>query len=566
MYQTVGKPSRWLLLLVALAMVAAACAPGDDAAEPEDDADTDTPVTDEEEDPAGEPQEGGTVVFGHEQEPQVLNPHLTEGNLRATALTTHAILLSAYEVTPDFQYVPELLDGEAEVEEGPPFRVTYNIREEATWSDGTPVSAEDFEFHWETMMNEEWGITSREGYDLITSAEINDEKSITFEFEDIFVPYRTLFSQLIPAHALEGEDFNEIWTDGVVTGDGEPIASGPFIFDEWERGQQLSIVRNEDWWGEEPAMLDQVVYRYIEETPTLVQQIRGGEIDMFDPQPQVDLIEQLEGIGTVTVDVDAGPVWEHIDFNYDNPLLAERYVREAIIRGIDREAVVDTLVRPVNPDAEVLQNTIYVPNQQEYESVYDEYEYDPEQARSILEENGCTEGDGGIFECNGEPLEFRYVSVAGNERRELMFEIVQAQLAEVGIQLDADFSEAADSLGTKLPSGDFDIINFAWSGSPDPFGGNSIWTCGEREDSLNYNAYCNEEVADLINQTNTLLDEQERADTYNEAAALIAEDIPMVPMFQLPDVLAFDENVGGAGVNATQWTPLWNAQEWFLNE
>jgi peptide/nickel transport system substrate-binding protein len=564
MYHKVGKPHRWLLLLVALAMVAAACAPGDDAAEPDDtDTDTDTPVTDEE--PDGEPQEGGTVVFGHEQEPQILNPHLTEGNLRATSLTTITILESAYEVTPDFEYVPQLLDGEAEVDEGPPFRVTYNIKEEATWSDGTPVTARDFEFQWETFMDEEVGVTSRAGYELITSAEINDDKSITFEFEDVFVPYRTLFTQVLPAHALEGADFNEVWTDGVVTADGEPIASGPFIFEEWERGQQLTVVRNEDYWGE-PALLDSIVFRYIEETPTLVQQIRGGEIDMFDPQPQVDLIEQLEGIGTVTVDVDSGPVWEHIDFNYDNELLAQRHVREAIIRGIDREAVLDTLVRPVNPDAEVLQQTIYVPNQEQYEEHFDEYTYDPEAAQQVLEDNGCTREGDGLFECDGEELSFRYVSVAGNERRELMFEIVQAQLAEIGIELEADFSEAADSLGTKLPSGDFDIINFAWSGSPDPFGGNAIWTCGEREDSLNYNAYCNEEVADLINQTNTLLDEQERADTYNEAAALIAEDIPMVPMFQLPDVLAFDENVGGAGVNATQWTPLWNAEEWFLTQ
>ncbi|HVL99982.1 MAG TPA: peptide ABC transporter substrate-binding protein [Egibacteraceae bacterium] len=555
-------PARWVTLLVLMALGVAACAPG----QPDD---REGALQEGVTEPEGERVEGGNVIFGHEQEPAILNPALTEGNLFATQIVTRPILLGAYLVTPEFEYVPELIDGEAETEggeDGEPFVVTWNILEEATWSDGTPITADDFEFTYQTVMDEEFDITSRNGYDLITETEVVDDKTWRATFEEPFAPYRTLFGVIpvLPAHVLEGEDFNEVWNDGIVDPEtDEPIASGPFQFGQWRRGQQLTIERNEGFWGEQ-ANLDRITFRYIEETPTLVQQIRGGEINIFDPQPQVDLIEQLEGIDGVEVQSDAGPQWEHIDFNHDNPALANQYVREAIIRGIDREAIVEQLVQGVNPEAGVLQNAIFVENQEQYEPHWDVYDYDPEAAIELLEENGCTrDGDDGVFTCDGEELSFRYVSTSGNERRELMFEIVQAQLAEIGVEVTADFSEPAQALGTQLPEGDFDLINFGWVGSPDPFGGDTIFMC---DGDLNYIGYCNEEVTELLERNTGILDEEERWAVYNEADELIAADIPLIPLFQIPQVLAYEDNLGGVRVNATQWGPTWNASEWYLTE
>lgn len=555
------KPARSLALLLALVMVAVACSPS----EPTREGALGEGVTD----PEGEPVEGGTVVFGHEQEPAVLNPHLVEGNLAATHLTTRMVLMGAYLVTPEFEYVPELLDGEAQVaggEDGEPFTVTWNILEEAAWNDGTPVTADDFQFTYETKMNEDYDITSRAGYDKIADTEIVDDKTFRATFDEAFAPYRTLFSEepVLPAHVLEGEDFNTVWNDGIVDPEtGDPISNGPFQFDEWERGQQLTVVRNDDFWAE-PAKLDQVTFRYIEETPTLVQQIRGGEINAFDPQPQIDLIDQLTEIEGVAVQAEAGTIWEHIDFNLDNEALSNQFVREAIIRGIDRQTLVEELVQEVNPDAGVLQNAIFVENQEQYEPHWDVYDYDPEAAIDLLEENDCTrEGEADVFECDDEQLSFRYVSTAGNERRELMFEIIQAQLGEIGIELEADFSEPAQALGTQLPESDFDIINFGWEGSPDPFGGDTIFTCGG---DLNYVNYCNEEVTELIESNTAILDEEERWRVYNEADKLIAQDVPIVPLFQTPSVLAHEDRLGGLRINPTQWKPTWNASKWFLTQ
>jgi peptide/nickel transport system substrate-binding protein len=559
MTRSVPMPARWFLILAVLSLVAAAC--GTD--EPED---ADEAMQEDVTEPEGEPADGGTLVFGHEQEPAILNPHLTEGNLRATSLVTRTVLQGSMLVTPDFDYVPQLVEEEPEIVEEDPFTVEWNIREEAEWSDGTPVTADDWQFTYDTIMDEDVDIVSRNGYEQMTETEVVDDKTWRATYDEPFAPAINLFSTvpILPAHVLEGEDFNDVWNDAIIDPETEePIANGPFQFEEWDRGQSITLTRNEAYWGEQQANLDEIIFTYIEESPTLVQQIRGGEIQAFDPQPQVELIEQLEGIDGVDVQVDAGPQWEHIDFNFENELLAEDYVRHAIIQGIDREAIVEQLVRGVNPDAGVLNNAIFVENQEMYEQNWDIWDYDPDAAVDLLEENGCTREGEGTFECDGEELNFRYVGTAGNERRELMFEIIQANLNEIGIELEADFSEPADALGTKLPEGDFDIINFGWVGSPDPFGGDTIFQC---EGDLNYNNYCNEEASDLIESNVNFLDEDERWGVYNEADALIAEDVPLIPIYQQPETLAYENNIGGMRINATQWTPTWNAQEWYLTE
>ncbi len=550
--ESIRKPARWLLVFTALAMLAAACGgsgqPG--SSEPA--------AGGSESEAAGEPQEGGTVVFGAEQEPAVMMPVTTEGNLFATTVITTPVLYGAYEVLPDFTYSPQLLDGEAEVSEDGA-TVTYKLKEEATWSDGEPITAEDMIFTVEVFTNEKFDIASRAGYDLITKSRAVDEKTAEFTFKEPFAPYKSLFDPILPKHELEGKDINKVWNDEIT------VASGPFEFDKWNKGRDATIKRNENFWGEK-AVLDEIVYRFIEDSNSLVQALKGGEIDMMYPQPQVDLAKQVDEIEGVERDASAGTVWEHLDFNYKVPPLDQKFVREAIARGIDREAIVERIVKPINPEGVPLQNLIYMNNQQEYEPHFDRYTYDPAAAEQLLTDNGCTKGDDGIYSCDGKRLSFKYATVAGNEARELQQEVIQAQLKEIGIEVTPANEEADALFGKTLPGGKkgaWELINFAWVGSPDPFSGNTIFTCGG---DLNEQSYCNQEVTDLINETNSILDPAERAATYNQADELMAEDLPILPLYQKPTFFAWQDKLQGMEDNPTSEGPTWNAGEWFLTK
>jgi len=564
--ESIRKPARWLLLLTVLAMLAAACGGGGGGDTPSDDAsvssggDPSEPAASE---ATGETVEGGTVVFGADQEPAILNSFLADGNAFANGLIVTAVLSPLWMITPDFEYEPLLLDGEPEVTEKP-FTVTYKLKDEAQWSDGKPITADDVIFTQETIMNEKWTITDRSGNDQVTKTEKIDEKTVKFTFKKPYAPWRALFSTsgsaILPKHILEGKNFNKVWNDELTA------SSGPFEFDSWEKGQQVTLKRNENWWGGK-ASLDEVVIKFYPDSNTQVQALKAGEVDMFYPQPQLDLVEQVDQIEGVTSEASAGPIWEHVDFQTQTPPLDKQYVRLAIAKAINRDEIVSQFLTPLYAEAETLNNIIFMPNQEQYEDHWSEQiAYDPQAAEQLLKDNGCKK-EGDVYSCDGEKLEFEYATTTGNELRELQFEVMQQQLAEIGIKLNAAFDDPAVVFTDKfLSSKDkWDLFNFAWVGSPDPVGGNPSWMC-ESPPTLNNTKYCNKEVTKLLEETDTTVDPAERAKIWNEADALIAKDVPTVPLYQKPTYFAWNEKIVGPKDNPTQIGPFWNIGEWKMTK
>ena len=561
--ESIRKPARWLVLVSVLAILAAACG-GGGSETPSDDASAPAEATDAPSEAAGgEPVPGGTVVFGADQEPGILNSFLADGNLFANGLIVTAILSPLWMITPEFKYEPLLLDGEPEVTDDP-FTVTYKLKEEAQWSDGKPITAEDVIFTQETIMNEKWTITDRSGHDQVTKTEALDDKTVKFTFKKPYAPWRTLFSTsggaILPKHELEGKNFNKVWNDEITA------SSGPFEFDGWDKGQQVTLKRNENWWNGK-ASLDEVVIKFYPDSNTQVQALKAGEVDMFYPQPQLDLVEQVDEIEGIETDVNSGTVWEHIDFNNQTPPLDKVYVRKAIAMAIDREAIVEQFIKPLNPEGAALNNVVWMPNQEFYQDNWSsEIPYDPEAAEKLLTDNGCKK-DGEVYSCDGEKLEFDYATTSGNELRELQLEVVQSQLAEIGIKINANIDDPAVVFSEKfMTSKDaWDMFNFAWVGSPDPVGGNPSWMC-DSPPSINPSKYCNPEVDKLLEKTDTLVDPAERAEVWNEADALMAKDVPTVPLYQKPTYFAWNGKIQGPADNPTQIGPFWNIGEWVMTE
>jgi peptide/nickel transport system substrate-binding protein len=570
---------RWFLLLVVFALIAAACATEDDGATEPDDDTTEDEVTEPDDEPTDEPTdgetdgegaEGGTLVWGYDQEPNVLNPTTTDGNMFATSMVALSVVLPLWIITPEFAYEPSPLleSAEATAAGVEPFSVTYNLNPDAVWSDGEAIDAGDVFFTLQTCLNEEWDITSRAGCDKVdmeaTEAAMDPgSKTIEVIFIEPYAPWQTIFSTadgvILPQHVLEGEDWNTVWNDEI------SVASGPFMFEEWNKGQQMSIVRNESYgtYAGRHAYLDRIVFRFLPDSDTQVQQLRGGEIDMFYPQPQLDLVQQVEAIDGVESEASAGPIWEHLDFQQQNPALANQYVRQAMAMGIDRDTFIEQFILPLNPDAEPLNSLVYVNNQTEYEPHLQEFvSYDPQGAVALLEESGCQRGEDNIFVCDGERLSFEWTTTAGNERRELFFEIAQQSLLEIGIEVVPGFGEAAAVFAADvLDAGNWDVFNFAWVGSPDPASNVELWKC---EGAQNYHRDCPpDEINELLEETNRAVDPAERASLMNQAGALLAERVPVLPLYQFPTYLAWNgARFTGLRDNPTQWGPVWNVEEW----
>jgi len=457
------------------------------------------------------------------------------------------------------------------------FCVMYNIHPDAVWADGTPVTADDFAFTQDTIMDENNDITSREGNNKITGYEIIDDKTIVMQFDEVYAPWQTLFSAILPKHELEGQPFNEYWDDLITLG------SGPFVMSEWVKDERIVLTRNENYWADSDVVGDpvgdvqQVVITFLEDSQTQVQALRGQEIDMFYPQPQVSLVEEMSAIDGVEYEAGLGPIWEHFDFNHDNPLLQNLYVKQAIAQGINRDAIVEAIVQPIAPDATPLGNSVWMTNSAYYEDHFNSvFPYDPAAAEQLLVDNGCEKGSDGIYVCDGERLSFEWATTAGNEGRELQFELAQADLAQIGIEVTAKFADAATVFADENFYGDseaWDVFNFAWVGSPDPAGGNTLYYCLEDgtppagqsaldAGTLNELRFCDPEVDALVRSTDGIVDPDERAAVYNQADEMWLAQIPLIPMYQKPTFFAWNSEIQGPKDNATQVGPFWNIESW----
>ncbi|MDB5506526.1 MAG: peptide transporter substrate-binding protein [Devosia sp.] len=505
--------------------------------------------------------QGGTMVFAHEQEPGTFNVYHPSGQSGAVAATGGLMHSGTYKFPPTGEAVPFIISKEAEVTTDP-FTVTYTIRDDAKWNDGVDITAEDYAFTYETLVNPEWTIANRKPYDLITGYEIISPKVIKFSFSAPVPTYKLMFYVLLPKHDLEGKNWDTAWQDTV------PVSAGAFKMESWEKGQQITFVKNEFYFGGGPN-LDRIVMRFVPETNTLLELLRSGEIDASDPQPQPEIISTVANMDGIKVDAQTGLLSEFLRFNFKTPGLDKLYVRQAILMGIDRNAIVEQLMHPVDPTAVPPQSWVFGPASPYFEPKYEKLAYNPEAAIKLLEDNGCTRGADTIFECQGDRLEFGYVSTAGSERRELTFEIIQAYMSQIGIQMNADFSPAAVQFGTRGPEGDYDLFNQGGL-YEDPIPLGPYYKC---EGTLNASGYCNPELDALMDKITVTADPVERAALLNDMDTILATDLPLFPIFGLPRMVVYNSNkIGGIsvsqytdnGVGPGGWYWNWNANEFYL--
>jgi peptide/nickel transport system substrate-binding protein len=525
-------------------------------------------------------QAGGTVIFGADQEPGILNGDIIGGNLFWGSMVISPVFPTTYRVYPDFSFRPEL--GSATVQQNP-FRLTYHIKKNAVWYEpggGThPITAKDYIFGLATIMNKNNKILTQTGYEDIKSSKAINAKTVRFTFDKPFAGWKTLFNSqtVMPAFALKGQDFNKVWINDMNDPtSGKPISGGPFYLPSggWDRGKQLTLLRNPKYWGPK-AKLAKAVYRFLPDTNTTAEAIRGREVDVIYPQPQLFLVP-LRHTSGIKVQVGRGPIFEHIDFNMGfgkgpfNDLLKQLWVRQAIAYGIDRKGIVSALYTKTDiaPGLPVLNEPIILTGNKYYKGQWKGFTHNGAKAIALMKAHGCTGGpattggSGGIYSCAGTKMSFKFKWKSGNQLRQLSFEAMQAQLKDVGIEITAD--DTPNALSQDLPDGNYDIILFAWVGSPDISGQDDIYGCrsGSNHAQDNNQGYCNKTVDRLlVSASHQLVQSKEYALT-NKALALMVKDLPTVPLFQKPTYLIYRSPMHGLLENPTSEGPVWNINKW----
>ena len=517
------------------------------------------------------PKRGGTLVIGTatQAEPSCLNVLLIRCNA-PTSLLGPQILPGAYAVLPNATLRPDLVSG-GRIVRRQPFTVVYRIRPEARWSDGVPVTARDFVFTHQLLVEHPLG---NEDHLKVRRVRAVGAKTVEVVLRAPWVDWRLLFDIVLPRHAVAGQEFESLWKDGIEnTRTGQAIGSGPFLLAGWERGKQMTLVRNPHYWGPHTAYLDRVEFRFFppEDTADL---LRRGEIDMIDPHWNVLQAQALElhrqRAPGIRVDTVLGTVWDHFAIRQGpggHPALRKRLVRQAIAYGIDRVAIAReaaALNLASAAASKPLDSVVFLANSPYHERNWSTYRHRPARARQLLERAGCRRGADGIYVCDGIRLSLHFATTAGSQRRELIVRLAQAQLREVGIDVVPVFGPTSAVLGPNslLTRGDFDVLLFAWVLGAGTEGPADIFGC---QQPRNYTGYCDRLVTrDLVNATRTL-DLTRRVKLLNRVDVRLARAVPAIPLSQITFPTARRTSVRGVVQNGPG-SGFWDLENWWLAE
>lgn len=447
--------------------------------------------------------------------------------------------------------------------------VTYTIQPNATWGDGVPVTTKDVVFTWEVGRHPMSGVTAAEFYRRVTRIEVKDERTFTLHVDKLSFEFASIGGfQLLPAH-LEREAFADpaqyrtrtrFDTDPTNPG----LHFGPYRITEVAAGSHIALERNPHWYGPKPYFR-RIVVRAIENTAALEANLLSGAIDYVAGELGLSLDQAMAFEGRhgdrYKVIYKPGLVYEHIDLNLDNPALADRRVREALLLSIDREKLTATLFGGRQP---VARGAIH-PLDWMQATDLPPYAFDPKRAAALLDEAGWTR-KGGAFRQNaaGDRLAFDLMTTAGNRTRELVQQVLQSQWRQVGIEVRLRNEPPRVFFSETVSKRRFTgLAMYAWLSAPESvprttLHSQSIPGPGNNFSGQNYTGYANPEMDRLIEKIEVELDRDRRRQLWHAQQQLYARDLPVLPLFFRSDPFILPKWLSGVEPTGHQYpTTLW---------
>ncbi|MCH7929326.1 MAG: peptide ABC transporter substrate-binding protein [Proteobacteria bacterium] len=455
--------------------------------------------------------------------------------------------------------------------------LTYTIQPGATWGDGTPVTTEDVVFSWEVGGHPLTGVANRDLYERITAIDVHDDKRFTVHLDKLFYDYPDRGSiPLLPAH-LERAAFadpreyrHRTLYDSDPTNPG--LYYGPYRITEIVSGSHVVLEPNPTWWGDSPHF-KRIVVRVIENTAALEANLLSGGIDYVAGElgfsiDQALSFERRHG-DRFNIFYKPGLIYEHIDLNLDNPMLADRRVRRALLYALDRERLVAQLFGGQQPVAHSNVN----PLDWVYSDEVPTYAYDPAKAAALLDEAGWGEMRDGIrHNAAGERLTLRLMTTAGNKVRELVEQVLQSQWKKVGVEITIKNEPARVFFGQTVTRREFPAFAmYAWLSSPESVPRSTLHSGMIPTEENNWSGqnnpgFVNAEMDALIEKTEVELDREVRRGYWRRMQQIYAEELPVLPLYFraepyiLPPWLTGVEPTGHQ-VTTTLWVERWGARE-----
>ncbi|WP_434993110.1 ABC transporter family substrate-binding protein [Arthrobacter sp. Ld5] len=538
------------------------------------------------------------------------NSSTSEGNVDINGKIAYATHSGFVYINNDLEVVKNEDFGTMEVLSEDPLSVKYTVNEGVNWSDGEPVDGGDLLMAWaiesgyfnDAKTDDAGEVVSgatyfdyagdTSGLGLTELPEIGEDgRSITLNYSEPFADYEVAFGLMseggidTPAHVLaekagladedalielinttpagdpekpverpEIQALADFWNTGFDTKSlpTDPslfLSNGPFIASAITPDQSMTLTRNEDYdWGPMPKV-DEITVRYIGEAPAQVQALQNGEVDIIAPQASADTVEQLEGLEGVTVEQGNQLSYDHLDLNFSGVFEDEK-VREAFMKTVPRQQLVDTIVKKINPDAEPLDSQLFLTDQAPYEE---------SAANNGSEAYAEVDIEGAKELLAGATPEVRIMYNRDNPNRLNSYTLIAESAAQAGFKV-VDGGLGSSDWGAALGNGTYDATIFGWINSG--VGVSGVPQIFKSGNGSNFNGFSSPEADELMDELIVTTDPEEQDRLQIEIDKLIWDSKYGLPLFQVPGVDAYSDNVTGIEYMPNQTGVWWNFWDW----
>lgn len=471
-------------------------------------------------------KKGGHLVEANISDISVLNSVLTSDTASAQVISQmfEGLLVSK----PNGDLTPGLASAMPQVSsDGKTY--TFKLRPNLKWSDGQPLTSDDVLFTFNMMFAPEYkAVNSPRRSDLelnLQSITAPDPQTIVFTTKNVWAPFLALHAQreIMPKHvlgslaptAINTADFNA----------GPSATNGAFKFVRWDKGQQVVLARNENYWRGQ-TYLDQYIIKVVPDSVTLTNQLKTGEVDfgfvdpsLWDGLATVDNIDRLTPFGV--------PTFTFYGYNLDpnkpaGKLFQDVAVRQALLLALDRQAMAD---RVYFKQATVA-DSVEPPISWSHAAAKPSYPFDKSKAESMLDSAGWTKGPDGIRAKGGVPLKFTMITNQGNKQRESLLQIMQQSWSDIGVSATPQLIQFPQLVTQITNQRTFDVFLVGFNFTQDPDESQLFASNATNPGGFNGFLFKNPQVDSVLAQAASTLDQGKRKSLYAQFQNLMAEQVP----------------------------------------
>ncbi|MGA9376815.1 MAG: ABC transporter family substrate-binding protein [Mycobacterium sp.] len=487
-------------------------------------------------------QRGGNLRLALTGFPPNFNYLHVDGNLGELGRMLRATLPRAFVIKPDGEMtVNSDYFTSVELTSTEPQVVTYTINPKAVWSDGSPITWEDFaaQINATSGKDKRFLFASPNGSERVASVTKGvDDRQAVITFAKHFADWRGMFAGNAMLHPKTVTSDPEAFNKGFLNG--PSLSAGPFTISNVDRGaQRIVLTRNPDWWGR-PPLLDSITYTVLDDA-AVIPALQNNALDSVG-LASLDDLENAKRTPGVTIRRAPAPNWYHLTINgNEGALLSDPGLRTAVMKGLDRQAIAAVTQRGLADDPSALNNHIYLAGQEGYQD--NSVPFDPEAAKNELDALGWTQ-NGQFREKDGKQLKIRNVFYDGASTRAVA-QIAQNQLAQIGVNLELVPASGGKLFPDYVTIGNFDIAQFAWGGDAFPLA--SLTQIYAAQGESNYGKIGSPEIDAKIEETLSELDPVKARVLANELDTMIWRIGHSLPLFQAPGNVAIRSNLANYG-------------------